>query len=272
MRNLAVIAGVLLVASMGCQKEDPRMTELLEKVDKMSKQLDNLEKRPAMAAAAPAPRRGPDPSTVYNVPVVDGDVMRGARAAKVTIIEGFDFACPYCAQARPALEEAAAKHPEDVRVVSKQFVVHPQVATLPALAVCAAQKQGKGTELENAIWADAWANDNGRPKFDATKLAQENIEKLAAAAKLDVNKLKTDMKAPACQEDIARQQRELATIGVNGTPAFFINGKPYMGQRTADGFEAAIQEEIKKADAAIKGGTKVEEYYTSLMKTAQKSL
>jgi protein-disulfide isomerase len=272
MNKLYVIAAVLMVSAMGCQKEDPKMSEVLEKLDKIDKRLDGIEKRGPVAGNAPAPRRGPDPNTVYNLPVNDADVTRGAKSAKVTIVEGFDFACPFCAQSRPALEEAAAKHGDDVRVVSKQFVVHPQVATLPALAVCAAQKQGKGTDLENAIWADAWPNDNGRPKFDATKLSQENIEKIAATKKLDVEKLKADMKAPGCQEDIGRQQKELATVGVNGTPAFFINGKPYQGQRTVEAFNAAIEDEIKKVDVAIKGGAKADDYYGNLMKTAQKTL
>ena len=267
MRKLNVIAAVLLVSALGCQKEDPRIGEILEKLDKMDKKLD----RPSVGAA-PAPRRGPDANVVYNLPVADTDVTRGAKVAKVTVIEGFDFACPYCAQARPGLEEAAAAHGNDVRVVSKQFVVHPQVATLPALAVCAAQKQGKGNDMENAIWGEAWKGDNGRPNFDATKLAQDAIEKTAAAQKLDVEKLKADMASEGCKADIARQQKELASIGVNGTPAFYINGKPYQGARTKEGFTAAIEEEIKRVDAALKNGTKVEDYYANLMRTAQKSL
>jgi protein-disulfide isomerase len=273
MRNLLIIASAIALTA-ACQKEDPRITEMLDLQKKMSKQLDDIAKqRPgAMAAGAQAPRRGADPNTVYNVPVEAGDVVRGAKVAKVTVVEGFDFACPFCAQSRPGLEQAAAKHPEDVRVVSKQFVVHPQVATLPALAVCAAQKQGKGSEMESAIWADSWADDNGRPKFDQTKLSQENIEKLATAQKLNVEKLKTDMKDKFCQDDIARQQKELSTVGVNGTPAFFINGKPYQGQRTADAFNAAIEDEIKKVDAAIKAGAKADSYYADIMKNAQKSL
>jgi protein-disulfide isomerase len=275
MRKLTVVMGAMFVSAIGCQQENPRITEMADKIDKMSKQLDALEKRgPATAAAAPAQRRGPDANTVYNLPVLDADLARGAKAAKVTIIEGFDFACPYCAQSRPALEQAAAKHPEDVRVVSKQFVVHPQQATLPALAVCAGAKQGKGTEIENAIWNESWPMENGHPgRLDITKLAQDNLEKIAAAAKLDVEKFKADMKAQSCQDDLSRQQRELATVGVNGTPAFYINGRPYIGPRTVEGFDSAIQEEIKKVDAAIKSsGTKVEDYYSSLMKSAQKSM
>src|SRR5215470_14548248 len=275
MRKLIFVASVL--ALVACQRmresDDPRVAEILETVKRIDKRIENLEKRPAVGAAAAAARpRGPDANVVYNVPVQDGDVVRGAKVAKVTIVEGFDFACPYCAQSRPPLEEAAAKHPSDVRVVSKQLVVHPQVATLPALAVCAANQQGKGTDLENAIWADAWKVENGRPNFDATKLSQENIEKLAAAGKLNVDKLKEDMKSKGCQDDLARQQRELMTVGVNSTPSFFINGRPYQGQRTVDAFNAAIEEEIKRVDTALKGGAKLETYYADLMKSAQKSL
>jgi protein-disulfide isomerase len=274
MRNVSILMGILF-AMTACQREDPRITEVLDKLDKIDKRLDGMKGGvQAAAAAAPQRPRGPDPNTVYNVPVLNEDVTKGAKVAKVTIVEGFDFACPYCAASRPAVEAVLAKHPEDVRVVSKQFVVHPQVATLPALAVCAAHKQGKGVELENEIWARSWKNDEptGRPKFDQTQLTQESIEKAAADKKLDVAKLKADMQSSGCQDEIMRQQRELATVGVNGTPAFFINGKPYMGARSPEAFNAAVEEEIKKVDAAVKGGQKLEDYYANLMKGAQKSL
>jgi protein-disulfide isomerase len=274
MRTNTIFAMMLGISLLGCQREDPRLTAVLDKLDKIDKRLDNIERRgvggPAQAANQP---RRPDPSTIYNLPVGDADVQRGAKVAKVTVIEGFDFACPYCAQSRPMLEEAASKHKDVVKVVSKQFVVHPQVATLPALAVCAGQMQGKGVELENEIWARAWAaGEGGRPKFDATQLAQENLEKIAGSKGLNVEKLKTDMQSQDCKASLARQQRELATIGVNGTPAFYINGRPYTGPRTVEGFEAAIMEEAKKADEALKSGVKLEDYYATIMKSAQKSL
>src|SRR5215831_3242556 len=98
MRKLTVLMGALFVTAMGCQKEDPRITEVLEKLDSMNKKLEGIEKRGVGAVAAAAPRRGQDPNTTYNLPVVDADLARGARAAKVTIVEGFDFGCPYCAQ------------------------------------------------------------------------------------------------------------------------------------------------------------------------------
>ena len=272
MRKTQILFGIIALSAFACQRQD-KLSEINDRLDRIEKGIEELKKRPAgPAMAAAQPPRRPDPNTVYNVPVGDTDVAKGPKFAKVTIVEGFDFACPYCAQSRPLVEEVYAKHKDEVKLVAKQFVVHPQVATLPALAVCAANKQGKGPDLADEIWARAWKEDNGRPHFDATQLNQDSIEKTAADKKLDVAKLKADMQAKDCQDNLATQQRELAAIGVNGTPAFFINGKPYSGPRTVDGFNAAVEEEIKKADAALKGGTKLEDYYASLMKNAAKSL
>ena len=238
---------LLFFGLAACQHEDPRVKELTARLETAEKKIDQLEKRP-QAAAMPPQRKRPDPNTVYNLPVRDDDLIRGNGKAKVTIVEGFDFACPFCAASRPAVKEALARHTNDVRVVSKQFVVHPDVATLPALAVCAARRQGKGPEVEDAIWAGAWTETTpGRPKLDPKGLAQDALEKVAGASGLDLNKFKADMSGNDCKQWLTKQQGELAEAGVNGTPAFFVNGRPYQGPRTADGFSAAIEEELKKA-------------------------
>jgi protein-disulfide isomerase len=267
--TFALVSSLALAAA--CQKEDPRITELLARVDKIDQRMEALEKRPAGAPARPQPRR-PDPKLTYHVPVDDTDVVSGAKHAKVTIIEGFDYACPWCALARPVVKDVLAKYPEDVRVVSKQFVIHPDTANLPALGVCAARNQGKAAAYEDAVWANAWKQENGRPRMDVTQLKMDALEKLVAGLGLDVARWKADAEGPACKEWVTRHYKELAAVGVSGTPSFFVNGRPYTGARTVEGFSAVVDEELKKADGAIAGGVKVEDYYAQLMKTAQKSL
>jgi protein-disulfide isomerase len=266
------VYGFVSLFAAACQKEDPKMNEVLARLDKIDKRLESIEKRPAAGAAARPERKRPDPGVTYNVPVDASDVVKGARHAKVTIVEGFDYACPWCALARPVVDEVMKKYPDSVRVVSKQFVIHPDTANAPALGVCAAREQGKAVEFEDAVWARAWKTDGGRPKMDAAQLKVEALEKVVAELGMDAGKWKAAAESSRCKEWVSRHYRELAAIGVGGTPAFFINGRPYQGQRTVEGFSAVIEEELRKAESALSAGVKVEDYYANLMKTAQKTL
>jgi protein-disulfide isomerase len=275
MKNYMLILAALTLAGAACHKktDDDKTSNaaIAARLDKIEQRLDQMERRGGAGAAA---RPRPDPNTVYNVPLHADDVFRGASAehAKVTIVEGFDFACPYCAMSRPAVEEVLASHKDDVRVVSRQFVVHPQIATLPALSVCAARRQGKGAELESGVWANAWKIENNQPKFDQTQLTQDSIDKVATGLQLDLTKFHADAQGTECKASVEQDQKELATIGISGTPAFYINGKPYQGPRTVEGFTAAVEAEIKKVDEAVKQGTAVADYYGAQMKNAKKTL
>jgi predicted DsbA family dithiol-disulfide isomerase len=145
-------------------------------------------------------------------------------------------------------------------------VVHPQVATTPALATCAAQKQGKFWELERAIWEKGW--QNGR----LSDISEDAVLKYAKDIGLNVDKLKADMNGNECKEMIAKDQAQLAQVGVRGTPAFFINGRPLSGAQPIDRFKALIDEELKKANEAIKAGKKPEEIYSSIVASGKKSV
>jgi protein-disulfide isomerase len=275
MKNYVMILAALAGAA-ACHKKDDDKTStaaLIARLDKIEQRLDVMDRRLAAAGGA-AQRPHADPNTTYLVPLHADDVFRGAPAsnAKVTIVEGFDFACPYCAMSRPVVEQVLAQHQSDVRVVSRQFVVHPQIATLPALSVCAARKQGKAAELESGVWANAWKTENNQPKFDQAQLTQDAIDKVAGGLQLDMNRFHADAQSPDCKTAVEQDQKELAAVGTTGTPAFFINGKPYQGPRSVEGFTAAIEAEIKKADEAAKQGTAIADYYASLMKNAKKSL
>jgi hypothetical protein len=62
-------------------------------------------------------------------------------------------------------------------------------------------------------------------------------------------------------------------VGVTGTPAIFINGKPYQGPRTPEAITTAIDDARKQADTVIgKNGVTADTYYDSIMKNAQKTL
>ena len=132
-------------------------------------------------------------------------------------------------------------------------MVHPQQATIPALASCAADKQGKFKEMTKLIWEKGFKA--GR------NLSQENMDKLAGEVGLDMKKFKADSEGP-CKDIVRKDQAELAQVGVGGTPAFFINGRFLSGARPVEQFKALIDEELKKANERIgKEGTTAANYY-----------
>jgi protein-disulfide isomerase len=237
----AAVSVGALAGACGGGESDKKLDAVLARLDSLEKKVDAMPARIAGGQGRPPERPRLDPGTVYNVPVRDSDPYLGAKNAKVTIVEAYEYACPYCKMAADAVEKVVEARGRDVKFVAKQFVVHPQIATNASLAACAAAKQSKYGAFSSALWKTAWSLEG---RLDQAKLAPEALEQTARQVGLDVAKLKTDMKE--CTQEIDRDQRELAALGVNGTPSFFINGRPYAGPRTLEGFNAAIDEELKR--------------------------
>jgi protein-disulfide isomerase len=264
----AAMFAALSTSSCGSPASDKKLDAVLARLDGLDKKMDTMSQRMAGAQPARAPQRPQlDPNTVYAVPVADGDPYVGPKHAKVTIVEAYEYGCPFCKMAADVMDKVVDAHKNEVKVVGKQFVVHPQIATNASLAACAAQKQGKFGPFSSALWKSAWSAEG---RLDATKLAPEALESTASQVGLDVGKLKNDMKV--CSQQLETNQRELAVLGVQGTPSFFINGRPFVGPRTVEGFGAAIDQEIKRADEALRSGVKLEDYYASIVKNGKRSL
>jgi protein-disulfide isomerase len=169
----------------------------------------------------------------------------------VTIVEGFEFACGWCEKSRPLVKEVLDEYGDDVRLVHKTFLVHPDVARTPALAACAANIQGKFAAMEPLIW------DKG---FKARKLDAENLTALAREAGLDIDRFKADMASKECEARVAADHRQLAQVGVSGTPAFYVNGR-WLPRRSKADFKRLIDEELAKAKTRIADGTEAGSYY-----------
>lgn len=158
------------------------------------------------------------------------------------------------------MDDLQKKYGNDLRIVTKHMVVHPNTAMSGALAFCAASKQGKGHEIDKLIWEkgfkarkfdpdNCWTSDAGCPLM--TSFAQE--------LGLDVNRFKSDMKS--CVSHVQKDMAELRKFGVGATPSFFINGRFISGAVPLDNFTTVIDEELKKANERIQQGTPQAQYY-----------
>jgi len=223
-----------------------RLDHLEKKVDKIIAKLEEV-----------LPPPDADPTKTYSVPIDPRDPVEGPADAKVTIVEGFEFACPYCYQASSIIKQLQEAYPNDVRLVNKYMVVH-QPAIPAGLASCAANKQGKFPELKKTIWEKAWGAD-GRPILE--QLTPEALEKYAADLGMNVDQFKKDMNSEECQDWLEKSETALHDVGQNGTPGFYVNGRPLGGLVPLDSLKQIVDEEKGKADKAIAGGVAQADYY-----------
>lgn len=121
-------------------------------------------------------------------------------------------------------------------------------------------------EFKDAFWKKGFGEY--RASRDASKMAEANLLVIAKGIGLNVDKLKADMRGQTCQGLMASDQEELNRFGVNGTPAFFINGKSFRGGIDAPAFKAAIDAELKQVEAS---GVAGKDYYrTQVLEKGEK--
>lgn len=269
MKKLSLLA---VVAVAACQ---PDTRNLERKVDDLSKKIDQLIARGGAAgAAAPrAPRAEPDRSKVYSMPI-ENDPADGPADAKITLVKAYDYACPYCEKIRPTMDDLRKKYGNDLRVVFKHFVVHPQTATAPALALCAGAKQGKLMQMDALLWdkgfkarqfdKDVAEAEGGSKKCWDSAGGCPIVISYAQELGLNIDKFKADMKGE-CQQVLQKDMRDLQALGVGATPSFFINGRFMSGAMPIDNFSALIDEELKKANEKIAAGIPQASYYQQVV-------
>lgn len=167
-----------------------------------------------------------------------GDPMAmGEVDAPVVMIIYSDFQCPFCAEfATNTLPVLERKYVADgtLRVEWRDFPYLGPGSGTAAIAGRAAAEQGKFWEFHDAVYADQPATNNG-------KLNQAYVEHIATKLGLDLDTFRAEMKSDAVRRQIADDLQEGIDVGVNGTPAFVINGAPMFGALPTPEFERAIE-------------------------------
>jgi protein-disulfide isomerase len=158
---------------------------------------------------------------------------KGPDGAKVTIVEFSDFQCPFCSRAIGTVDQVMEQYAGKVRLVFRQFPLdfHEKAPKAAQAGLCA-NEQGKFWEMHDAMFKDQSKIDVDGLKATAVALGMD-------AAKfndcLDSGKMKK-----AVDEDIEAGKK----VGVNGTPAFFINGSMLSGAQPLEAFKEVIDTEL----------------------------
>jgi protein-disulfide isomerase len=160
----------------------------------------------------------------------------------ITIVEYFDYRCPYCKKISPVLDQVL-KDDAKVRLVLKDWPILGDPSGYAARLVQAAKYQDKYEAAHRAL-----IGHGGR-------LTEAVIEQALAGAGLDVARLKADLAAnkPAIEALLKRNNDQAEAFGFRGTPAFVVGTFRVPGGLTAEQFKLAIADARK---AAKQGGAK----------------
>ena len=162
----------------------------------------------------------------------------GAKDAPVTIVEFTDLQCPYCKKTEDTLKELQTKYGDKIRIVHMDFPLpfHSHALDAANGARCA-NEQGKFWQFRDALFADQG------------KLAPADLK--AAAKKLGLNTTQFDACFDKAKYD-SQIKSDLAAgekLGVDGTPAFFVDGRPLTGAQPTEKFEEIINDELANGGA-----------------------
>jgi protein-disulfide isomerase len=163
---------------------------------------------------------------LYNDP---DSQIGGNPKGDVTIVEFFDYRCPYCKQVQPMIEGLLGDDPK-LRIVYKEFPILGPASVYASKMALASRAQGKYDAFHRAMM-------NAKGNID-----DKAVDKVAASVGIDVAKAKAGLEAPAIQAVIKKDLDLSDALGINGTPSFIIAGKLYPGAMTLDELKKSIAE------------------------------
>ena len=165
----------------------------------------------------------------------DGDYSMGPNNAPITIVEFFDYNCGYCKRSFAPLMEALEEN-KDVRLVFKEYPILGEPSYLASSAALAINDK-----LKYLTYHSKLMTHQGR-------ITESVIEKTLSDMKLSPQKLQSNARSDKYVLQLAATRQLAEAIGVNGTPAFVINGKLFPGALD----KAELTQAIKTARADLK--------------------
>lgn len=141
----------------------------------------------------------------------------GNPKGKVTLVEFFDYQCPYCKRAESILMDLISKNP-NLCVVLKEWPLFGETSDFTARAALASLQQNKYLPFHTALMQAKGHFENS-----------EQVLTIAKATGLDITKLQNDMNSKTIVSELKTNLMLATNLGINGTPAFIIAKTPASG-------------------------------------------
>ena len=164
-------------------------------------------------------------------PANEDDYKEGSLSAPIVLVEYGDYQCPYCAQAVGVVQELQNELGEQLCYIFRYFPLvqmHPR-AIAAARAAESAAAQGQFWQMHYELFSN---QDN---------LGDDDLLSYAGNLDLDVDKFKQDLESKKTEQRIQTDIQTGDESGIQGTPAFFINGAYHRGSWMLDDMRAALK-------------------------------
>lgn len=133
----------------------------------------------------------------------------GNPKGDVTLVEFFDYRCPYCKKVQPSLEKLLVED-KKLRVAYKEFPILGPVSVVAAHAALAAHRQGRYQVFHEAMMAATG------------EITDDTVYKVAGSVGLDLDRLRRDMAAPQIDAVLKANLALANALDIHGTPTFVI--------------------------------------------------
>jgi protein-disulfide isomerase len=184
--------------------------------------------RESLAGLPTTPTDGPR----MNVSV-DDDPAIGPVDAPITIVEFSDFNCPYCQRfQQQTFQPLLDAFPDQIRFVYRDFPITSQDSFYAAQAAECAGDQDAYWEYHDALFSGVHGLGNSAYRQYAEELG------------LDADALMACVDEGRYAEEVQADAQDASSLGVSGTPTFFINGIPMVGAQPLSRFTQVIDAEL----------------------------
>ncbi len=188
--------------------------------------------------AIAAPPSAPAAPPVDMKALLDDDAVKGDKDAPVTIVEFSDYECPFCArfyqQTYGQIDEQYIKTGK-VKLIYRDFPLsfHAQAQKAAEAAECAGE-QGKYYDMHDLLFEQGVQN------------GVTGFKQFAQQLKLDTTKFNDCLDSGKMAGEVRKDMADGSNAGVQGTPAFFINGQLISGAQPFQVFQQVIDAELAK--------------------------
>lgn len=184
----------------------------------------------------------PEPVRVDMQELVKGKPVLGQENAIVTIVEFSDFQCPFCESwfqnVKPQLQPYIDRG--EVKLLYAHFPLSFHENAEPsALAAECANEQGKFWEYHDKVFEN-------QADMSGANYA-ETLKNYASGLGMDAARFNSCFDSSKYLSEVQAEFNEGVSLGVNGTPTFFINGQKIVGAQPWTSFKSIIDAELAKA-------------------------